>query len=298
MGDLIETRWTRYGKDRVYVRTFDGLDVGHIDLVAQSTVVKDHAYNAALRDCFARWCPTAGQGGHTEGPGRSSQDAVPAVQPLSRTQPMPLEREVRTIAVSGDETDATSLDSVDESRHDAGRDLVANVAGAAVRAKRNEVNAQAPVFNFVARLLGMKTEERSWRVGAKGEEKVASELARLGDAWHRLHAVEVGERGSDIDHVVIGPPGVFTVNTKRHPHGKAWIGERAIMVNGQRTDYLRNSQFEGKRAAELLTRACGHPVAVTPVIVFRSLPPTLDGDAIEMIFAHARQSDVWHRIST
>ncbi len=34
MSELTETRWTRYGKDRVYVRTAEGLDVGHIDLDA------------------------------------------------------------------------------------------------------------------------------------------------------------------------------------------------------------------------------------------------------------------------
>ncbi len=219
----------------------------------------------------------------------------------------------------------TAFDAPIEPTHPHGRDLVANLAGAAVRAKRNEVNAQAPVLNFVARVLRVKTEERSWRVGAKGEEKVANQLAKLGDGWHRLHAVEVGERGSDIDHVVIGPPGVFTLNAKRHPHGKAWVGERAVMINGQRTDYLRNSRHEAKRAAELLSLACGRQVAVAPVIVFvdlnaftvkqipndvhvttrlrlldwlRSLSPTIDAETVEMIFAQARLSTTWQRPPT
>jgi hypothetical protein len=129
------------------------------------------------------------------------------------------------------------------------RDLAANVAGAAARAKRDEVNAKAPVMNLAARAFGVKTEERAWRVGAKGEEKVAHELDKLGASWHVLHAVEVGDRGSDIDHVLIGPPGVITVNTKRHPDGKAWIGERSILVNGHRTDYLRNSRHEAPSAS-------------------------------------------------
>lgn len=323
MGELTETRWTRYGNDRVYVRTLDGLDVGHIDLVAQSTVVKDHAYDAVMDDCFARWCPTAGPT-LSEGSGSTSPEAEPAVKAPIGAQSTPPERRPRTPTAPDDSPPTAAPSPVVESMHDAGRDLVANVAGAAVRAKRNEVNAQAPVFNFVARVLGVKTEERSWRVGAKGEEKVAGELSKLGDAWHRLHAVEVGERGSDIDHVVIGPPGVFTLNTKRHPHAKAWVGERSVMINGHRTDYVRNSRFEGKRAAELLSQACGFPVTVTPVIVFvdldaftvkqlpsdvhvttrkrlldwfNSLPPTLDVDAIEMIFANARQSTAWHRVT-
>ena len=248
MSELTETRWTRYGKDRVYVRTTEGLDVGHVDLVAQCNVVKDLAYEIAMNDCLARWCPTAGPT-YRSGPGdipppsASLEASSPDGAPLSPAAAAPLPAD--TVP---EPTPPADSDPIADLKRGAARDLVANVAGAAVRAKRNEVNAQAPVLNFVARVLGVKTEERSWRVGARGEEKVAAELARLGDSWHRLHAIEVGERGSDIDHVVIGPPGVFTLNAKRHPHGKAWVGERAIMINGQRTDYLRNSRFEGIRA--------------------------------------------------
>ena len=323
MSELTETRWTRYGKDRVYVRTAEGLDIGHVDLVAQCNVIKDLAYEVAMNDCLARWCPAAGQSvgngpGDIPSPSASLEASSPNGAPLTPSAVSPL-----TADTLLGPTQHADSDSIADLKADTPRDLVANVAGAAVRAKRNEVNAQAPVLNFVARVLGVKTEERSWRVGAKGEEKVAAELARLGDSWHRLHAVEIGERGSDIDHVVIGPPGVFTLNAKRHPHGKAWVGERAIMINGQRTDYLRNSRFEGKRAAELLSEACGCPVAVTPVIVFvdleafnvkqhpsdvhvttrkrlldwfRSLPPTLAQDDVEMIFTQARQSTTWQRL--
>lgn len=100
---------------------------------------------------------------------------------------------------------------------------------------------------------------------------MARELAKLGPGWHYLHAVEVGDRGSDIDHVVIGPPGVITINTKRHPRGKAWVGERMVMINGQKTDYLHNSRFEAKRAAKLLSSECGKPIEARAAIVFVDL---------------------------
>ena len=199
-------------------------------------------------------------------------------------------------------------------------DLATNVAGAAARAKRDEVRAAAPVFHLLARVFRVHTDERARRVGAKGEMKVGLELDRLGPSWRVLHAVGVGERGSDIDHVVIGPAGVFTLNTKTHPSAKAWIGDRAVMVNGQRTNYVRNSRFEGRRAAGLLSAACGHPVDVTPVIVFvdladitekgmptdvyvttrrrllrwlTSLPTVLDGSTVDAIYAQARLSTTW-----
>ncbi len=53
-----------------------------------------------------------------------------------------------------------------------------------------------------------------WNQGAEGELAVASCLARLGPEWTVLHSIPVGNGTSDIDHVVIGPGGVFTINTK------------------------------------------------------------------------------------
>ena len=57
-------------------------------------------------------------------------------------------------------------------------------------------------------------------------------------------AVPVGEKGSDIDHVVMGPSGVFTLNTKNHIRSNVWVTENVFMVNGRKTDYFRNSRHE------------------------------------------------------
>lgn len=295
---LIETRWTRYGKDRVYVKTPDGAEVGHVDLVARTVVAKLPGHEADLQHCLARW----------SGGAEPASDGAPDAAPT----PAPAGPEMQTPKLAAPAPSSAADDTA--------RDLAANVAGAAARNKRDEVNAQAPVMNMIARVLGVKTDERAWRVGAKGEEKVASELAKLGPAWRMLHAVEVGENGSDIDHVVIGPPGVFTLNAKRHPRGKAWVGERMVMVNGQRTDYLRNSRHEAQRAARLLSAAYSREVAVKAAIVFvdlddftvkqmpsdvhvttrrrlldwfRSLPASIDETEIDAIYTIARLSSTW-----
>lgn len=289
----------RYGKDRVYVKTADGHDVGYVDLVERAVVANGPAYEAALQECLSRWTWVPEQ--ITQAETELSIPVTPEEPPTHAQPAEPMEARPPT------------------SEHDV-RDLAANVAGAAARAKRNEVNAQAPVLNFIARALGIKTEERAWRVGAKGEEKVADELAKLGPAWRVLHAIEVGANGSDIDHVVVGPAGVITLNAKRHPHGKAWVGERMVMVNGQRTDYLRNSRFEAQRAARLLSASCGKPVAVTAAVVFvdlddfsvrqmpadvhvttrrrlvkwlESLPAAIDPATVEDIYSKARLSSTW-----
>ena len=52
--------------------------------------------------------------------------------------------------------------------------------------------------------------------GARGEEHVGSLLDELaGPTWRIIHDASMG-RGN-IDHIVIGAPGVFTVETKSHP---------------------------------------------------------------------------------
>jgi Nuclease-related domain len=289
VNDLIETRWTRYGKDRVYVAAADGAKVGFVDLVAGTMEILDPGYVDVMQDCLQRW--------------------------LAPTSPAPVTDNTDSLTVPSPAelvADATEVEAVS--------DLARNQAGAAARAKRDEVNSKAPVLNLLARVLGVKTEERPWRVGAKGEEKIAHELHKLGAEWRVLHAVEVGARGSDIDHVVIGPPGVITLNTKRHPDGKAWVGERSVMVNGFRTDYLRNSRHEASRASRLLTTAHGQTVTVLPAIVFvdlddfivkqmpsdlyvttrrkllrwlESMPTTMSTDQVESIFAIARHATTW-----
>jgi hypothetical protein len=170
--------------------------------------------------------------------------------------------------------------------------------------------------------MHVHTDERAWRVGAKGEEAVASQLAKLDSRWRTLHAVPVGERGADIDHVVVGPAGVFTLNAKHHPGARIWVGGDTVMINGRQVPYVRNSRHEAARAARLLSAGCGFDVEVTGMIVpvgaadivirelpedvqivnrrrvagfLAHLPRRLDAPTVERIYAAARRSDTWQR---
>jgi hypothetical protein len=52
-----------------------------------------------------------------------------------------------------------------------------------------------------------------WLQGAEGERQVGAILDRLsGDGWHALHDVSLG-RGN-VDHMLVGPGGIFTIETK------------------------------------------------------------------------------------
>ncbi|WP_345751426.1 nuclease-related domain-containing protein [Microbacterium rhizophilus] len=110
----------------------------------------------------------------------------------------------------------------------------------------------------------LSTDTRPWYLGALGELEVAGYLSSLGPEWLVLHSVPVGTRGSDIDHVAVGAAGVFTINSKFHENAKVWVGSRRILVNGQKTEHLRNSRFEAKRVRQIFADL--GTVPVTPVL--------------------------------
>lgn len=157
-----------------------------------------------------------------------------------------------------------------------------------------------------------------------GEETVASELERLGlasgHAWRYVHSVPVGDRGSDIDHVLVCPAGVFTINTKAHMGANIWVAGDTFMVNGRRHPYVRNSRFEAERAARLITETTGLTVPVRPLIVvvdprgfsireqpagvgvttrsqfgrwIRSQPKAMTSHQVDVVFGAVRQSTTW-----
>jgi len=93
-------------------------------------------------------------------------------------------------------------------------------------------------------------EAVGWYRGVIGERRVAELLGRLGRAWTVLHSVPVGSGSSDIDHIVIGPAGVFTINTKYSPGKKVWVAGYGMRVDGFPQLYVRNSASEAARPAQ------------------------------------------------
>jgi Nuclease-related domain len=89
--------------------------------------------------------------------------------------------------------------------------------------------------------------------GAKGEEQVGGLLDGLAGAeWRVMHDVSFGH--GNVDHVLVGPAGVFTVETKSHP-GPVRVGQ----VHGRTL-----SQAQAQRRA--IERVTG--VNVEPLLVF------------------------------
>ncbi|GAB2841184.1 hypothetical protein GCM10027024_15040 [Microbacterium insulae] len=141
--------------------------------------------------------------------------------------------------------------------------------GSAVIAETLRARASGPPRSRAARFFGaspLSAEALPWYQGALGELEIARTLTRLGPGWTTIHAIPVGTRGSDIDHLLVGPGGVFTINTKNHEGKRIWVGSRRLLVSGQPTEHLRNASFEAKRAAQILSRSAREPIAVTPIV--------------------------------
>ena len=148
-------------------------------------------------------------------------------------------------------------------------DLAANKPGSAALARSRELRRERPVLTTAADLLGFRSAARLFAIGAKGERIVGRRLDRWAarGGWHVLHAVPVGRNGADIDHVVIGPFGAVTINTKA-TGTSVWVGPYGMRIGGTTVDYLRKSRAERARVARLLAHAVGAHVPVQSVIVF------------------------------
>jgi hypothetical protein len=146
-----------------------------------------------------------------------------------------------------------------------GESLTGRKAGDSARSKARELAAVRPLSSVASRILRLPSEEGRWRKGAFGERVAGFYLHRLPEGWHTFNDVPVGDRGANIDHVVVGPAGVFTVNTK-NISGKVVVTSRHVRVDGYSREYYPKAVHEARRASRLLTAALSRPVAVTGVV--------------------------------
>jgi hypothetical protein len=127
----------------------------------------------------------------------------------------------------------------------------------------------APSRSWIARIFGkspLGPEATDAFHVAIGEIEVAAELDLLGSEWHVLHSVPVGPREAVIDHLVIGPAGVFLVDTTVHTGASVWASGRSFVVSGVRHPAIRNMEYEMGRVERLLSAAAGCAVEVSGVL--------------------------------
>lgn len=105
--------------------------------------------------------------------------------------------------------------------------------------------------------------------GARGEEHVAGLLASLPAGYHVFHDFVAG--GHHVDHVVAGPTGIFSIETKSW-HGSVTAEDGEILLNGRLPDRAPLVQATREAAAvqAALKRAGWTTGDVKPVVCFAS----------------------------
>jgi hypothetical protein len=108
-------------------------------------------------------------------------------------------------------------------------------------------------------------ETRAWQRGAAGERHVARLLEPLVEhGWGVHHDLRVPGSKANIDHVVVGPPGIFVVDAK-HYRGRLRLSHDGQLWYGR---YLLAPALSTTRwEADKLQAVIGAPdVAVTPIV--------------------------------
>ncbi|WP_306332145.1 nuclease-related domain-containing protein [Streptomyces sp. KL109B] len=296
MGLLKVVRWKRHGHDRLYVNLPDGTAVAWMDCRTGKIEILDERYRREALGSLRVY--------------RGSQPRHEKGRPAART---PSSRRP-SAAPRPRDTRRKSLPALSP-----GEDLAANRPGARLLgliAERGPTRAQ----RAWARLRGRSTEWDSWFAGLEGERRVGNELRRLENSgWRVLHGIPL-PNGADIDHLLIGPGGVFAINTKHHDGKSVWVGdEMARIDHGPARPYARASKAEAQRVRAVLELYVDFDVPVEPAIVLvgaedvaraptqftvrvyrerevSSLAP-LDGvlakDQVETLYEVARRRRVW-----
>lgn len=114
---------------------------------------------------------------------------------------------------------------------------------------------------------GLRRTENFY-TGARGEERVSSILRNLPDRYHVFN--DFVARGVHVDHVVVGPPGVFAIETKCW-NGIVTVEGSEILVDGLKPSRapLRQVLREAAMVKDELSRL-GWNGDVTPVLTFAS----------------------------
>jgi hypothetical protein len=93
-----------------------------------------------------------------------------------------------------------------------------------------------------------------WERGAEGEVAVARALEALPDGWVVLHDLAwPGRARANLDHVVVGPGGVFVVDAKNWS-GRIEVRDQVLMQNGRRREPAVVSAAEAAIALQTIVQ--------------------------------------------
>jgi hypothetical protein len=230
-------RKRRPGSDRLYVTSAEGLPLGHLDLVTRIA----HDVPAGYRERFT----------HEANAWLWENHLPPMASPDEIAEPAALG------AGAAPPEGGWDPGWEDLALHRPGHGLTEEAATA--RAERGP------------------DADRPARLRADGQHAVAEAVAKLtrpptlrrgrGARWRILHSVPMAFAEADvvIDHILIGPPGLFVIEVVNIPGGRVVVEDRTLDLAGTTFDLERHRRI-GVEVAERVSIALARAVGATETL--------------------------------
>jgi hypothetical protein len=116
----------------------------------------------------------------------------------------------------------------------------------------------------------------AWRRASVAERRTEAQLKRLERSGYRtLHARAIPDSEAQVDHLVIGPTGIYAVDSEK------WDKRLPVRVQSHRKLFhgpfdqkkrLDEARWEASRAAELIGKALGREVVIVPSLAIYGPP--------------------------
>ncbi len=148
------------------------------------------------------------------------------------------------------------------------------------------IASQSPLLGLALLFVGLviavagspnMVHVRRLQAGMRGELDVIRELQSLDDSWCLLNSVRLPDSRETADHILVGPLGVFVLETKNHRGGIVCEGDEWSRGNWtpkrppRNRESMSSPSLQVKSHASLLERSLRSPglkVSVEPVVVF------------------------------
>jgi hypothetical protein len=122
----------------------------------------------------------------------------------------------------------------------------------------------------LARTLGLSPLDANglaWLRAAQAEIVVGDILARLPEGYDVYHSLPIRNTAFWVDHLVVGPGGIFALSSKTRWDRDLTGSVRTIPIGDHTMPYLRDAQFESTQITTLLAGAMPATAVVQPMIV-------------------------------
>ena len=152
--------------------------------------------------------------------------------------------------------------------------IAGGAAGREYQRRKDKRDAETDALPFGLRKLARTVFNdpqhiRAWQSGERGEVEVARVLDRLAaDSIPALHDRRIPHRRSNIDHIAIGPAGVYVIDAKRYVRQRVEVRRFGGLVSPRRSELF----VGGRRKMDLVNGLAPQEDAVLEALAELELP--------------------------